>query len=92
VLTSLLKRFNVVRRDGVPPFAPELPGVPVFEANHDSLDFLLTTVINGHLAALQAPMLASKLWIRPKEAFLHDLVFKHAKPKSRVHKVLKPAT
>ena len=34
-------------------------------------------MINGLLASLQTPALRDKIWVKPKEAFLVDLVQKY---------------
>ena len=63
-------------------FDPELPDPAIFEKSHDTRDFVLTKVINGLLASLRHPNLREKLWCRPKEAFLYDLVTNYTKSKT----------
>jgi len=54
-------KMQVARKDGVPPFGPQLPECPVFESGPALRDFLLTKLINGERAALNAPEFHSRL-------------------------------
>lgn len=75
-------KFQVALNDRVPDHGPDLPDPPIFEKNFNFRDFLLTRVINGLLASLQTPSLRDKIWCKPKEAFLVELVQKYAKTKT----------
>jgi hypothetical protein len=46
--------------------------------------------MNGLLSALQAPGLREKLWAKPKEAYLVDLVKKNCKDKKLVASLKAP--
>jgi len=75
-------RFGVSTTDGVPEFGPAIPDPAVFDANGDFLDLLFTKVLNGLLSSLRHPALREKIWCKPKEAYLCNIVLKHTKGKS----------
>jgi len=74
----------------VPEHPPELPDT-LWDLNFNFRDFLLTKVVNGLLASLQSPQLANKLWTKPKEAFLVDIVKTASKNKSVITSLDAPA-
>eukprot|EP01117_Protostelium_nocturnum_P010616 TRINITY_DN3818_c0_g1_i1.p1 TRINITY_DN3818_c0_g1~~TRINITY_DN3818_c0_g1_i1.p1 ORF type:complete len:860 (-),score=351.26 TRINITY_DN3818_c0_g1_i1:43-2622(-) len=77
-------KLGCTTRVGVPEFGPQLPLPAVFPRGHDFLDFLMTKVVNGLLGARSAPGVRERIWCNPKEAFLNELVKKHAKSKTIV--------
>lgn len=79
---STLYQFNVAMQAAVPKFGPELPSPPVFQNDTFFRSFLLTKVLNGYLASLRSPGLREKIWAKPKESFLVELVEKHTKKAS----------
>jgi RAP1 GTPase activating protein 1 len=48
-------RLAVTRKEGVPPFGPELPHPSIFQKNHYFREFLFSKLINAERAALHAP-------------------------------------
>jgi len=74
-------KFAVAFQESVPDFNPDIPKPSVFPKGHDFLDFLLTKVINGILASLNDPEVRERIWCKPKEAFLYDLVKSNTKNK-----------
>eukprot|EP00027_Filamoeba_sp_ATCC50430_P004823 CAMPEP_0168560428 /NCGR_PEP_ID=MMETSP0413-20121227/11055_1 /TAXON_ID=136452 /ORGANISM="Filamoeba nolandi, Strain NC-AS-23-1" /LENGTH=851 /DNA_ID=CAMNT_0008591729 /DNA_START=131 /DNA_END=2682 /DNA_ORIENTATION=- len=82
-------KFSVAALEGVPQFGPELPEPSVFKKGHQFKDFFFTKVINGLIGALNAPDVREKIWCKPKEAFLVELVRALSKNK-HVLQSLKP--
>jgi hypothetical protein len=76
--------------EGVPPYGPEIPDSAIFEKSPDFKDFLLSKgrtyllcllilVLNGLLSSLRSPAIREKVWCKPKEAFLTNIVKKYGK-------------
>lgn len=64
-------RVEVIQKDGVPPFSPNLPDPPVFEANEDFRKMMLTKIINAENASYKAPAFISKMKHTRKVLFSH---------------------
>eukprot|EP01113_Clastostelium_recurvatum_P034566 TRINITY_DN4704_c0_g1_i3.p1 TRINITY_DN4704_c0_g1~~TRINITY_DN4704_c0_g1_i3.p1 ORF type:complete len:975 (-),score=243.49 TRINITY_DN4704_c0_g1_i3:78-3002(-) len=67
-------RLAVCSKKGVPSFGPDLHHPAIYEKNQYFREFLLSKLVNGQLAALRSPELAEKVFVKPKEAFLDELV------------------
>jgi hypothetical protein len=67
-------RFEVVVDDHVPEFGPALNDPPIYEKGKAFRDTLLTKVVNGVYSSLRHPSLREKLWCRPKEVYLGEIV------------------
>jgi hypothetical protein len=75
-------RFEVVAADLVPEYGPQIADPPIYEKGKQFRDILLSKVINGVYSALRHPSLREKLWCRPKEAYLGEIVKANAGKKS----------
>jgi len=75
-------RVEVTAQEAVPPYGPDIQSPGIFPKNHDFRDLLLTKVVNGNLSSLNHPALSSRIWVKPKEAFMLDLTKSFCKSKS----------
>lgn len=75
-------RFEVVADDHVPEFGPQISDPPIYEKGKSFRDILLAKIVNGVYASLKHPSLREKLWCRPKEAYLGEIIKANAGKKS----------
>lgn len=54
-------RFQVARKKGVPEFEPSIPSPSIFDEGKAFHDFLLTKLINGEKASMNAPTFKTKI-------------------------------
>lgn len=80
-------RLTVVRRPEVEPYGPPVSSPSVVVTGEQTRQFILTKLINGHLAALRSPKLSRLLVLGPKEVAFRELIEKHCKT-GDVHKTL----
>jgi hypothetical protein len=70
---SVFYRISVLRRDGVPCFAPALDTpTPVFKRSKKFRDFLLSKIANGMVAAYESPSFKDRITIN-RRLFLENL-------------------
>ncbi|KAF0495846.1 signal-induced proliferation-associated 1-like protein 3 [Gigaspora margarita] len=73
--TSRAYRVEIVCKDGVPEFGPQLPDPPIFDDPVLLKKFLVATVINGQNAAWKTPKL-SEPFSRARGAIVQDIVMR----------------
>jgi len=82
-------KVQVSAQEAVPPFGPEIPDPATISGDPDGRDFLFTKVLNGLLASLRHPALREKIWCKPKESYLVNMVKQHSR-KSTAEKLKEP--
>lgn len=53
--------FRVYRKDDISNFPPEMRSPVIMKHGDDARNFIISKIINGHLAALRAPHLSQML-------------------------------
>jgi len=80
---SLVYKMAIACKEGVRPFGPAMPFPAIFPADDIFREFLLTKLINGERAALNAPVFLQKI-MRTRAALYTAIILNSSSPRSPI--------